>query len=69
MTPRLSRPRLSRRRGAALLMVIIFMVGFAALAMSAMYLRSTGAMVTRLYERERDYRYTAEASLQQAKST
>ncbi len=49
-------------------MVMIFMVGFAALAMSAMYLRSSGAMVTRLYERERDYRYTAEAALQQAKS-
>ncbi len=57
-----------RRRGSALLLVLIFMLGFAALAMSAVYLRSSGVIVTKLYERERDYRYAAEAALQQAKS-
>lgn len=57
-----------RRSGSALLLVLIFMVGFAALAMSAIYLRSSGVIVTKLSERERDYRYAAEAALQQAKS-
>jgi hypothetical protein len=56
------------RKGAALLLVMIFLIGFATLAMSAIYLRSTGTMVLNLHERERDYRYAAEAALQQMKS-
>lgn len=58
----------TRRKGAALLLVLIFLMGFATLAMSAIYLRSTGSMVLTLHERERDYRYAAEAALQQIKS-
>lgn len=56
------------RRGSALLLVLILTLGFAALAISAIYLTASGGMLTRLYERERDYRYSAEAALQQAKS-
>ena len=56
------------RRGSALLLVLILTMGFAALAMSAIYLTSSGGMVLRLHERERDFRYAAEGALQQAKS-
>lgn len=56
------------RRGVALMLVIIFMVGFAALAMSSMYLRGGATIVSKMFERERDYRYTAEAALAQTKS-
>lgn len=56
------------RRGSALLLVLMLTLGFAALAMSAIYLTSSGGILTRLYERERDYRYAAEAALQRAKS-
>jgi hypothetical protein len=56
------------RRGSALIVVLMLTLGFAALAMSAIYLTSSGGILTRMYERERDYRYAAEAALQQAKS-
>jgi hypothetical protein len=70
--PNLSTHRRSRssriRRGSALILVLMLTLGFAALAMSAIYLTSSGGILTRLYERERDYRYAAEAALQQGKS-
>jgi len=56
------------RRGSALLLVLILTLGFAALAMSAIYLTSSGGLLLRLHERERDFRYAAEQALQQAKS-
>jgi len=56
------------RRGSALLLVLILTLGFAALAMSAIYLTSSGGILLRLHERERDFRYAAEQALQQAKS-
>lgn len=56
------------RRGSALLLVMLLTLGFAALAISAIYLTMSGSILTRYYERERDYRYAAEAALQQAKS-
>lgn len=58
----------TKRRGSALILVLMLTLGFAALAMSAIYLTSSGGILTRLYERERDYRFAAEAALQQAKS-
>lgn len=60
--------RRRRRNGSALLLVLMLTLGFAALAMSAIYLTSSGGIVLRLHERERDFRYAAEAALQQAKS-
>lgn len=56
------------RRGSALLLVLVLTLGFAALAMSAIYLTSSGGILLRLHERERDFRYAAEQALQQAKS-
>lgn len=68
-TPRGAGTRPAReRRGSALILVMMLTLGFAALAMSAIYLTSSGGILTRLYERERDYRYAAEAALQQGKS-
>ena len=55
-------------RGSALLLVLVLTLGFAALAMSAIYLTSSGGILLRLHERERDFRYAAEQALQQAKS-
>jgi hypothetical protein len=48
--------------------VLTLTLGFAALAMSAIYLTSSGGILLRLHERERDFRYAAEQALQQAKS-
>ncbi len=56
------------RRGSAILLVLVLTLGFAALAMSAIYLTSSGGILLRLHERERDFRYAAEQALQQAKS-
>lgn len=56
------------RRGSTLLVVLILSTAVAALALSAIYLRSFGSMVTRGFERERDYRYAAEAALALGKS-
>jgi hypothetical protein len=56
------------RRGSALLLVLTLTLGFAALAMSAIYLTSSGGILLRLHERERDFRYAAEQALQIAKS-
>ncbi|MBI2406907.1 MAG: hypothetical protein HYV19_01210 [Gemmatimonadetes bacterium] len=62
-------PRRARdRRGSALLLVLTLTLGFAALAMAAIYLTSSGGILLRLHERERDFRYAAEQALQQAKS-
>ena len=60
--------RARTRRGSALLLVLVLTLGFAALAMSAIYLTSSGGILLRLHERERDFRYAAEQALQQAKS-
>lgn len=68
MTPPISKLPGRPRHGSALILVLMLTLGFAALAMSAIYLTSSGGILTRLYERERDYRYAAEAALQQAKS-
>lgn len=56
------------RRGSTLLVVLILSVAIAALALSAIYLRSFGSLVARGFERERDFRYAAEAALALGKS-
>ncbi len=59
MSPR----RLRARQGSALLLVLILSMAMAALAVSAIVLRSSGSLISRQYERERDFRYAAEAAL------
>lgn len=57
------RSRGRARRGSTLLLVLILASAVAALALSAIYLRSFGQIVQRGFERERDFRYAAEAAL------
>ena len=56
------------RRGSALLIVMVLTFAMAALALSAIYLSASGSTLSRLYERERDFRYAAEAALALGKS-
>jgi len=51
------------RRGSALTLVLIVTAGLGALAMSAAYLSSSGALVTRLHQRDQGLEYAAEAGL------
>ena len=56
------------RRGSALLLVLLMTTAMAALVLSAIYLNSLGTIVSGLRERERDFRYAAEAALALGKS-
>jgi hypothetical protein len=51
------------RRGAALLIVVIMTIALAALALSAIYLTAGSRSIGKLYERERSFRFAAEAAL------
>lgn len=51
------------RRGSALILVLIMTLSLAGLAISAILLSSSAGLLTRFYDRERDYRYAAEAAL------
>ena len=62
--PRLVQPR----RGVALILTMILTVAFAAMAMGAIYMTGNAALIGSSYDRERDYRYGAEAALGIAKS-
>src|SRR3990172_1455621 len=69
MTAHRTLPRRSRpRRGSALILVLIMTLSLAGLAISAIYLSSSAGLLTRYYDRERDYRYAAEAALALGKS-
>ena len=48
---------LRARRGSALMLVLMLAVAMSALALSAIALRSSGSLIARYYERERDFRY------------
>ncbi len=56
------------RRGSALVLVLIMTLSLAGLAISAIYLTSSTGLLTRYYDKERDYRYAAEAALALGKS-
>ncbi|MBI3791296.1 MAG: prepilin-type N-terminal cleavage/methylation domain-containing protein [Gemmatimonadetes bacterium] len=56
------------RRGVALILTMILTVAFAALAMGAIYMTGNASLIGSSYDRERDYRYAAEAALGIAKS-
>jgi hypothetical protein len=51
------------RRGAALLLALFLTVCLGAIAVSAIALTSSATLVTKFYDRERDFRYAAEAGL------
>lgn len=68
MTTSQSSLRRGNRRGSALVLVLIMTLSLAGLAISAIYLSSSAGLLTRYYDRERDYRYAAEAALALGKS-
>jgi hypothetical protein len=56
------------RRGSALILVLIMTLSLAGLAMSAIYLSSSAGLLSRYYDRERNFRYAAEAAIALGKS-
>jgi len=56
------------RRGIALILVMAMTLALAALAVSAVYLSASGGILTRYYDRERDFKYAAEEALALGKS-
>ncbi len=60
--------RAGNRRGSALILVLIFTTGIAALAMGAIYMSSTSAILTRVNDRDHELKYAAEAALAMGKS-
>ncbi len=59
----IGRPLGADRRGGALLLVLFVTVALGAIAASAVALTRTTSLVSAYYERERDFRYAAEAGL------
>ena len=68
--PRFPRKHAGRwnRRGSALVLVLLMTVTLAAVAMSAILLTGSGSMLTKYYDREREFRYAAEAGLAMGKA-
>jgi hypothetical protein len=60
--------RAGNRRGSALMLVLLFTLALGGLAISAIYMNGTTHVVSKLYDRERDYRYAAEWALAMGKS-
>lgn len=60
--------KLANRRGSALMLVLLFTLALGGLAISAIYMNGTTTIVSKLYDRERDYRYAAEWALAMGKS-
>ncbi len=51
------------RRGSALMLTMIFTLALGGLAISSIYMGASTTMLSKLYDRERDYRYAAEWAL------
>jgi hypothetical protein len=66
--PRASERVLRERRGSALILVLIMTLSLAGLAISAIYLSSSANLLTRYYDKERNYRYGAEMAIALGKS-
>jgi hypothetical protein len=62
------RPISRERTGSALVLVLIMTLSLAGLAISAIYLSSSAGLLSRYYDKERDYRYAAEAALAMGKA-
>jgi hypothetical protein len=58
----------SARRGSALFLVLVLTMALGGLATSAVYLASNNTIITKLYDRERDFRYGAEWALARGKA-
>ncbi len=56
------------RRGSALVLTLVMTIALAALAMSAIFLTSNAAILSKYIESERGFRYSAEAALAEGKS-
>lgn len=61
--------RTRTRSGSALILVLVMTLSLAGLAISAILLTSSSALVQRFYDRDRDYRFAAQAALALAKAT
>ena len=57
-------PTLRARRGSAIILVMLTTVALAALALSAIFMSSSSVLMTKYYDKERDFRYAAEQALQ-----
>lgn len=55
--------RRSARRGSALILVLLLTVSLAAIALSAILLTGSSTILSHSFDRERDFRYVAEAGL------
>ncbi|HEY7895374.1 MAG TPA: hypothetical protein VIC24_10790, partial [Gemmatimonadaceae bacterium] len=57
------------RRGSALILVLLLTVTLAAIALSAILLTGSSTILSHSFDRERDYRYAAEAGLAMGKAS
>ncbi len=64
MSPRRLRPR----RGSALILVLLMTLAVAALAVAAIFMSSSAGLLSRFYDREREYRLAAESVLEITRS-
>lgn len=63
------RPRpVQRRRGSALILVLLMTLAVAGLAIAAIFLSSSAGLLSRFYDREREFRLAAESALEQVRS-
>lgn len=62
------RARFQARRGSALMLTMVFTFAMGGLAISAIYMAGGSTILSKLYDRERDYRYAAEWALALGKS-
>lgn len=60
---RAARPVAGARRGSSLLLVLVLTACMVAIAGAALALQSSATLVTRYHDRERDFRFAAEAAL------
>jgi hypothetical protein len=57
-------PALRARRGSAIILVMLTTVALAALALSAIFMSSSSVLMTKYYDKERDFRYASEQAIQ-----
>lgn len=57
------------RRGSALILTLVLTLSLASVATAAIYVASNASLIATSYDRERDLRYAAEATLAMGKST
>ncbi len=61
-------PTLRARRGSALILVLLMTLAVAGLAVAAIFLSSSAGLLSRFYDREREFRFAAESALEQIRS-